>query len=200
MHSSCNGGVSWSPMTVITPSTRDKSRLVTLALSPLDRGVSCRFKIWQPYHSGTGKDVWSIDDLYVGLNHVTSLVFNSSAPDAGAFVGPPAFGPHCRRQQALLMEPVASSVVVLETFPIRIDSFSMLQVRLLIVFLVSVIVPSRLGTNAHNNQLHIIIFSNMSEFQNDYFWSQYTSYLFIHSTRGGKFLPNYQITFGSFSP
>ena len=140
VHSSCNGGMTWSLMTIIVPSSRHRTQLITLTLGATARGTSCRFKIWQPYHSGAGKDLWSIDDLYVGLNRVNSLVFNSSAPDSTAFVGQLVFGNYCNRQDVLLMQPSTTMTkktnqddhemsLMLETFPLRVDSFSMIQLE-----------------------------------------------------------------------
>ena len=38
-------------------------RTVTLELPENMRKTMCRFRWWQPYHSGFGKDVWAIDDI-----------------------------------------------------------------------------------------------------------------------------------------
>ena len=131
VHSSCNGGINWSPMADIPMSNRDRSLLMTLPLTASARGVSCRFKIWQPYHSGSGKDVWSVDDLYVGLNQTNSLVFNSATPDSNAFIGKLIFEPHCQRGSALLLQAVSNeeTTLALETFPLQVDSFSMIQLE-----------------------------------------------------------------------
>lgn len=131
IHSSCSGGTTWSLMAIIGPSAMDSSKLIRLPLMPNDKGPSCRMKIWQPYHSGAGKDVWALDDFYVGPKLTAGVLsFNSSMPNASAFVGDQLVEDFCNRTRVIVLLRNADDHVFLETQPVRIGFGFMIQLEL----------------------------------------------------------------------
>lgn len=86
VHSSCNGGITWFLLAeIISTAEYYSSKVVELVVPHGAKGSSCRLKVWQPYHSGAGKDVWSIDDLYIGAQTGNYFVFDGS--DTWPFFG-----------------------------------------------------------------------------------------------------------------
>ena len=93
----------------------DGSKLVRALLNPESRAPSCRFRVWQPYHSGKGRDVWSIDDFYIGPQLANSLSFNESLPDSSIFIGDPSKGSFCNRDDVIVIQPdVTNEVKILK--------------------------------------------------------------------------------------
>lgn len=131
VHSSCNGGMTWSLLNFIQPlpTKEESNRFVKIHLSSDAQGSSCRFKIWQAQHSGLGKDVWAIDDLYIGPNLTQSLTRNSSDPSllarADAFVGRHQPEVFCQRDGVMVLQ----SHELEETYPVKIEPFSVIQLE-----------------------------------------------------------------------
>ena len=91
------------------------SKLLRIALEAESRAASCRFKVWQPHHSGAARDVWSIDDFYIGPALADSLSFNASAASAAAsgfpFIGHVTLGEFCNRSDVVIMRSDADHEV-----------------------------------------------------------------------------------------
>ena len=49
---------------------------LSLALPGEARGSSCRFRAWQPQHSGPGRDMWALDDLTVTGRTIDNIELN----------------------------------------------------------------------------------------------------------------------------
>lgn len=45
------------------------------------QGSRCRFRWWQPHHSGEDQDVWAIDDITLSDNLFNAITLNTSHPD-----------------------------------------------------------------------------------------------------------------------
>lgn len=52
------------------------SRIVSVELPSGARKFGVQFRWWQPYHSGRGHDVWSLDEI-----SMTSVLFNTISLD-----------------------------------------------------------------------------------------------------------------------
>ena len=79
------------------------------------RASSCRFRIWQPYHSGKGRDVWSIDDLYIGPEMYDSISFGELAWDTSIFIGNPLKSSFCNKSGVIIIQPnVTEQVYILK--------------------------------------------------------------------------------------
>ena len=132
VHSSCNGGVTWNLLKYVEPyETKEVTgQLIRIHLPTEAQGPSCRFKIWQAQHSGHGKDVWSVDDLYIGPHLTHKLTRNSSIGGsdltADAFVGRHPPEEFCDRNGVMVLQ--ANELE--ETYPVRIEPFSAIQVEL----------------------------------------------------------------------
>ncbi|KAJ8301142.1 hypothetical protein KUTeg_020129 [Tegillarca granosa] len=64
---SCNGGVTWKLLKVFNSEEFRNPQSDMVMLPDGAKKSGCRFRWWQPSHSGSGHDVWSLDD--VSLNH-----------------------------------------------------------------------------------------------------------------------------------
>lgn len=155
VHSSCNGGVTWNLLQFIEPyqAKEESTRLIRIQLTTDAQGPSCRFKIWQAQHSGAGKDVWAVDDLYIGPNLTNKLSRNSSSSSsnmpltADAFVGRHPPEEFCKRNGVMVLQ--ANEVE--ETYPVRIESFSVVQVE--------IAVGCSLSTHLLNNNSVVVQYS-----------------------------------------
>lgn len=133
VHSSCNGGVTWFPLHVIQPAKHDakSAELVQISLPSEAQGISCRFKVWQPHHSGAGRDVWAIDDFYVGpplTDRLERSFVIEEKLSKDAFVGRHPFENYCNRTNVMVLQPNEME----ETYPVRIESFSILQIEVVL--------------------------------------------------------------------
>lgn len=154
VHSSCNGGITWTLLKFIEPyQTKEEStRLIRIQLTPEAQGPSCRFRIWQAQHSGPAKDVWAVDDLYVGPNLTQTLTRNSSSDisfptTADAFVGRHTPETFCKRDGVMVLQADEGE----ETYPVRIEPFSVIQLELA--------VGCSLSTPLLNNNSIVVQFS-----------------------------------------
>ena len=154
VHVSCNGGITWSLLKYIEPyQTKDEStQLIRIHLTSEAQGPSCRFRIWQAQHSGFGKGVWAVDDLYIGPNLTQTLTRNFSSnddfPTAGdAFVGRHKPEKFCKRDGVIVLQADELE----ETYPVQIEPFSVIQLELA--------VGCSLSTPLLNNNSVVVQFS-----------------------------------------
>lgn len=153
VHSSCNGGITWSLLKYIQPyhSKEEPAQLIRIHLTDDARGPSCRFKIWQAQHSGSGKDIWAVDDIYIGPHLNDTLVRNSTGillqtvPDA--FVGRHTPEEFCKRNGVMALQ----GNEIEETYPVRVEPFSVVQLE--------VAVGCSASTPVLNNNTVVIQFS-----------------------------------------
>lgn len=132
VHSSCNGGITWSLLKFIQPqqAKEESTQLIRIQLTSDAQGPSCRFRLWQAQHSGVGKDVWAVDDLYIGPNLTHTLIRNSSFSNvqpttADAFVGRHLPEEFCKRDGVMILQADELE----ETYPVRIEPFSVVQLE-----------------------------------------------------------------------
>ena len=97
-----------------------KGRLIHLSTEA--QGTGCRFKIWQVQHSGPGKDVWAVDNLFTGP-HLTNKLTRNETGNSCSFCDLTADAFVSRHPQEEFCEP--KGVIVLqaneleETYPVR---------------------------------------------------------------------------------
>ncbi|KAK3103287.1 hypothetical protein FSP39_018199 [Pinctada imbricata] len=60
---SCNGGLTWDLIKVFSSEDIRDPQADIVMLPAHAKGPACRFRFWQPNHSGPGFDVWAIDGL-----------------------------------------------------------------------------------------------------------------------------------------
>ncbi|XP_060065663.1 reelin-like [Ylistrum balloti] len=70
---SCNGGISWHLLKVFRPTDFSSPKSDMVMLPEGARGTGCRFRWWQPEHSGHGRDVWAIDSLSLNSHLFNTL-------------------------------------------------------------------------------------------------------------------------------
>ncbi|XP_023933533.1 reelin-like [Lingula anatina] len=75
---SCNGGIMWDTMKMFTASHYTTPRVEFIHLLSSAIGPSCRFRWWQPNHSGHKLDIWALDDI-----SLTSKLYNTISLDIG---------------------------------------------------------------------------------------------------------------------
>ncbi|CAH1782623.1 unnamed protein product [Owenia fusiformis] len=112
LHYSCNGGVTWTLLKELMYSDYKEPKVISLNLPDEAKGDGCRFKWWQPVHTGQGKDVWALDDLSLTseLLNTINLDFadlESSNKAANFHLG--ILGSYCDKDHALVFaEPTDS--------------------------------------------------------------------------------------------
>ena len=78
------------------------------------RGSACRMRWWQPVHSGTGRDVWALDDVTVA-DAVHKMLWADFADDNSANhavnVHHGTIGAHCGRPKVLVCVSVCWSSI-----------------------------------------------------------------------------------------
>lgn len=68
---SCDGGLTWELIKVFDDIREPQSDIVILPDEA--RGPACRFRWWQPFHSGEGRDLWAIDGISIN-NHLFNTI------------------------------------------------------------------------------------------------------------------------------
>ena len=134
VHSSCNGGIAWSLQASITTlSTESRQLRKNLTIEAL--GSSCRFKF-----STTDGAIWAIDDLFIG-----PLDGGIVALDRTAFVGRHEPRDYCNRSDVMVLQ----SDELEETLPVKIESFSVVQLELT--------VDCHSSAAATSNKNHVVV-------------------------------------------
>ncbi|KAL4226959.1 hypothetical protein ACF0H5_014936 [Mactra antiquata] len=60
---SCNGGVSWNLLKIFSITDYRTPMSDSVQLPEGAKDINCKFRWWQPHHSGYHQDVWAIDDI-----------------------------------------------------------------------------------------------------------------------------------------
>ncbi|KAL5013759.1 hypothetical protein ScPMuIL_008029 [Solemya velum] len=66
---SCDGGTTWHLLKYFSTTEYRQPRSDMVMLPPHAKGPGCRFRWWQPHHSGPQQDVWAVDDVLL-TNHL----------------------------------------------------------------------------------------------------------------------------------
>ena len=70
---SSNGGITWNNLKDFQYYSYRGATPVGVTLPNGAQTSSTRFRIWQPYNSGSGQDEWAIDEFYIGGSKVRYL-------------------------------------------------------------------------------------------------------------------------------
>ena len=105
-----------------------------LELPSSARGISCRFRFWQPTHSGYGQDVWAIDDLTLTSHptNILNIVFNSTE---GYQKNLGLSSSYCGKRDVLRFNqklPSRPGLPYIETSPVQVGPGSIIQIELAI--------------------------------------------------------------------
>ncbi|XP_038061332.1 reelin-like [Patiria miniata] len=73
---SCNNGIEWQLLKHMEYNGYKTPRSELIHLPSGAMGPACRFRWWQPSHSGTGRDVWALDGI-----SLTSVLYNTIKVD-----------------------------------------------------------------------------------------------------------------------
>ncbi|CAL4063823.1 unnamed protein product, partial [Meganyctiphanes norvegica] len=107
VHYTCDGGVTWHLLHTLQASRNKESSFVSVPLPPGARDASCSFRIWQDQHSGSGRDIWAIDDLIITSINYGTIDMDFSNPVAANnslrfHLG--SVGSSCNRKEVLVFD------------------------------------------------------------------------------------------------
>ncbi|XP_074645991.1 reelin-like [Tubulanus polymorphus] len=75
---SCDGGIIWKMLETFSAVKMQNPRVLSVKLPSAARKEMCRFRWWQPNHSGPNHDVWALDDISITNTMYSTVSLNFS--------------------------------------------------------------------------------------------------------------------------
>ncbi|KAK3548866.1 hypothetical protein QTP70_021275 [Hemibagrus guttatus] len=137
LHYSSDNGITWSLLQHYSYEGFHEPRIVSVELPPGAQKFGVQFRWWQPHHSGSGQDVWALDEI-----SMTSVLFNTISLDfsnvldvtqsLGFYLG--RVQPYCQQDWTLCFSgetTLGSSIRYVETQSMQIGASYTLQFSLI---------------------------------------------------------------------
>ncbi|KAM9481369.1 reelin [Clarias gariepinus] len=137
LHYSPDNGITWNLLQHYSYEGFHEPRIVSVELPPGAQKFGIQFRWWQPHHSGSGQDVWALDEI-----SMTSVLFNTISLDfsnvldvsqsLGFFLG--RVQPYCQHDWTLSFTgktTLGSSIRYVETQSMQIGASYTLQFSLI---------------------------------------------------------------------
>ncbi|XP_026788519.2 reelin isoform X1 [Pangasianodon hypophthalmus] len=137
LHYSSDNGITWNLLQHYSYEGFHEPRIVSVELPPGAQKFGVQFRWWQPHHSGSGQDVWALDEI-----SMTSVLFNTISLDfsnvldvtqsLGFYLG--RVQPYCQHDWTLSFSgesTLGSSIRYVETQSMQIGASYTLQFSLI---------------------------------------------------------------------
>ncbi|XP_058243950.1 reelin isoform X2 [Hemibagrus wyckioides] len=137
LHYSSDNGITWSLLQHYSYEGFHEPRIVSVELPSGAQKFGVQFRWWQPHHSGSGQDVWALDEI-----SMTSVLFNTISLDfsnvldvtqsLGFYLG--RVQPYCQQDWTLCFSgetTLGSSIRYVETQSMQIGASYTLQFSLI---------------------------------------------------------------------
>ncbi|XP_078679043.1 reelin-like [Branchiostoma floridae x Branchiostoma belcheri] len=73
-----NGGITWQLLQELYSISYQPAHFISINLPTAVNTNATRFRFWQPEHSGAGRDVWSLDNVFIGGNNINPTVLQET--------------------------------------------------------------------------------------------------------------------------